>query len=336
MTKKPYLVDVPVKVHIWIRPDCQKKQFEIIKEARPSILFLVSDGGRNEAEWEAIRQNRELYDNEIDWECQVYRLYEDENQGLYRMGRKSAPLVWDNVDRCIFLEDDILPSVSYFRYCAELLEKYKDDERISVICGMNHLGNYENPSADYFFARQGSIWGIATWKRTYEKYHDFKWKDDKYILDLLKQRTKKNKCFWKRIQGYASSEIYEGHVAASEFYIEFSMYGHNQLQIIPKVNLINNVGCTSDAAHASEFELLPKGIQKIFNMETYELAFPLKHPDYVIPDVEYERKRNRIMAYNLPLIAYWRKIESLLKYVTKGRWSILVKKIASKIKRLEK
>lgn len=55
---KPYLVDVPVKVNIWTRPECQRKQFEVIKQARPSILFVTSDGGRNEREWQLIYQNR--------------------------------------------------------------------------------------------------------------------------------------------------------------------------------------------------------------------------------------------------------------------------------------
>lgn len=72
---KEFLIDVPVQINIWIRPECQKKQFEVIKKVRPSILFLVSDGGRNEAEWNAIKINRKLYDENIDWNCKVYKLY---------------------------------------------------------------------------------------------------------------------------------------------------------------------------------------------------------------------------------------------------------------------
>ena len=64
---KPYLVDVPVRVNVWIREECQRKQFEVLKQARPSIMFLISDGGRNEKEWEAIKNNRAIFDNEIDW-----------------------------------------------------------------------------------------------------------------------------------------------------------------------------------------------------------------------------------------------------------------------------
>lgn len=314
---KPCLVDVPVRVNIWIRPECQKKQFEILKQARPSILFIQSDGGRNEKEWEAIRANRKLIDEGIDWECTVYRLYEDKNNGLYTMSRKVQQLVWSKVDRCIFLEDDILPSVSFFRYCAELLEKYKDDERIECICGMNHLGISENVKADYFFSRQGSIWGIAYWKRCYERRGIFEYGKDPYVMNLLKQRTRHNPISWKRMCAYAKSEYYEGHVAGGEFWIEFSMYAHNSLQIIPKKNMISNIGCTENAAHSSELKKLPRGIRRVFNMKTYELEFPIKHADYVIPDVSYEKRRNKIMGYNSPVVSMCRRIESIFLHSPK-------------------
>ncbi len=323
---KDYLVDVPVRINIWIRPECQRKQFEIIKKARPSILFLISDGGRNEKEWSAIYQNRKIYDEEIDWNCTVYKVYEDKNNGLYTMGVKTRELVWSKVDRCIFLEDDILPSVSFFQYCAELLEKYKDDERISTICGMNHLGTYDAPKSDYFFSRQGSIWGTATWKRVHDMRDGIKYADDPYVLDLLRQRTRHNDTFWKKIMGYTKDERYDGHIPGGEFYVEFAMYGHNQLQIIPKKNMICNIGCTEDAAHSLSLNRLPKGIRRVFNMETYELDFPLKHAKYVIPDIEYEKKRNRIMAYNHPVISYIRRWQGTWARITNDGIGVWLKR----------
>lgn len=311
--KKTFLVDVPVRVNIWIRPECQKRQFEVIKEARPSVLFLVSDGGRNEKEWEAIRKNRELIDGGIDWDCTVYRIYEDKNNGLYAMAKKGSELIWNTVDRCIFLEDDYVPSVSFFAFCAELLEKYKDDERIEGICGMNHCEKWERATSDYFFADEGSIWGMAYWKRCYERRdREFKYGSDDYVLELLKKRTKKEKAFWEAILGYAKDKNYGGHVAGGEFFHRFEIVAQNRLYIIPKYNMINNIGCTSNGEHATEYKLLPRGIRRIFNMKTYEYEFPLNHMNYVIDDVEYTRKRNRIMAVGYPMVSLWRRIEGVL------------------------
>lgn len=327
---KPWLVDVPVRVNVWIRPDCQKRQFEVIKEARPSILFLISDGGRNELEWEAIRANRRLIEDGIDWDCTVYKLYEEKNNGLYTMSRKCRELVWSKVDRCIFLEDDILPSVSFFQYCAELLERYKDDLRVNTICGMNHLGVYEDVNSDYFFSRQGSIWGTATWKRVHDCYGDFEYGKDPYVMKTLMQRARRNPIARKRMNAYATQEYYEGHVAGGEFFIEFAMYAHNQLQIIPKVNMISNIGCTADSAHADELSQMPRGFRKVFNMEVHEMNFPMKHARYVMPDVAYEKKRNRIMAYNTPVVSLYRKFERLFLKLRKGDIKYIINKIRKK------
>ena len=135
-----YLVDVPVRINIWIRPECQRKQFEVLKQARPSILFLISDGGRNEKEWEAIRANRKIFEQEIDWECTVYKLYEDHNNGLYTMSRKGSELIWNTVDRCIFLEDDQLPAVCRNMRqvariaCCTALRITKCSHSVSAVC----------------------------------------------------------------------------------------------------------------------------------------------------------------------------------------------------------
>lgn len=329
---KSYLVDVPVKVNIWIRPECQRKQFEIIKQARPSILFVTSDGGRNEEEWELIRANRKIFDEEIDWDCKVYKLYMDHNLGLYKMGKERTKLIWNTVDRCIFLEDDILPSVSFFRYCAELLEKYKDDQRIELIAGMNHMGKSENVNSDYFFSRQSSIWGIATWKRVYEERGKYDYASDPYIMNLLRQRTKHNPIAWKRLNAYSKTEKYEGHVAGAEFWYEFDMYAQNRLQIVPKINMISNIGCTENALHSDEISNLPKGLRRVFNMKTYEMEFPINHPKYVIPDIEYEKKRNRIMGYNTPIVFFYRKIERLIRKIISGDFGYIKEKIEQKIK----
>ncbi len=309
-TDKPFLVDVPVKINIWIREDCQRKQFEIIRKARPSILFVTSDGGRNEKEWEAIRSNRKMYEEEIDWDCTVYYQYAEENFGLYAMGKKRLELIWSAVDRCIFLEDDIIPSVSFFAYCAELLEKYKDDTRIETICGMNHLGVCEDVTSDYFFSRQGSVWGTATWKRVHDARGDFSYGSDPYVMKLLKQNTKHNPAFMKKIEAYAKSELYEGHVAGGEFWSEFSMYAHNRVKIIPKYNMINNIGFGDDSEHAKGFKYLNSDTKKLFNMKTYEYEMPLKHPKYVIADVEYEKKRNAMLGYNNKRADFKHRMES--------------------------
>lgn len=318
MTKRPFLVDVPVRINVWIRPECQRKQFEVLKQACPSVLFLISDGGRNEKEWEAIRANRAIFENEIDWDCKVYKIYEEKNNGLYTMSRKGANLIWSIVDRCIFLEDDSIPSVSYFKYCEELLEKYKDDMRILCICSMNLAGVWENANSDYFFAERAPICGQAMWKRSYmQRDFELNYGKDTYTMNLLRRKLKKDKAFLNTVEGYAENPRWGGHVPGGEFFGRLAVYTQNQLYIVPKYNMMCNIGCTEDSEHASEYRLLPHGIRRIFNMKTYEYELPLKHPSHVMADEEYMKIEDKILCRNNPIGKFFRRVEVLcltLKY----------------------
>lgn len=334
---KPFLVDIPVRINVWIRPECQRKQFEVLKKARPSTMFLISDGGRTPKEWEAIRKNREIFDTEIDWECTVYKIYEEKNNGLYTMSRKGADLIWSTVDRCIFLEDDSIPSVCYFKYCAELLEKYKDDTRILCICSMNHAVVWDKTNSDYFFSERGPICGQAMWKRSYQQRDfDLEYSKDPYTMALLKKNLAKDPSFLRIVEGYGESPLFGGHMPGGEFFGRLAVHTQNQLYIIPKYNMMSNIGCTEDAEHATEYKLLPHGIRRIFNMKTHEYEFPLKHPKYVIADMDYKEFEEKILCINRPIRKFFRKVEILFLFLRYRGISGVINKITRKIKKKKK
>ena len=316
---KPFLVDVPVKINIWIRPECQRKQFEVIKKVRPSILFVTSDGGRNPAEWKKIKANRKIYDEEIDWDCTVYKLYMDHNCGMYEMGERRAELIWNKVDRCIFLEDDDIPSESFFRFCAELLDKYKDDYRIYSISGLNYFGEYDRTDNDYFFSGEACIWGIAYWKRSYIQRLTPIPEDNSYELECIKDvASHEKKGYEKIVQGYSTNRYYKGHIASDEFYKNYTRFSEHQLSIIPKYNLISNVGYGEDGAHTDKFSQLPKSVQRIYQLPTYELSFPLKHPRHIVADLKYDRYVNKVLCWNHPVLLFCRRIEHAFRCLVHG------------------
>lgn len=327
--KRPFLVDVPVRVNIWIRPQCQRAQFEVLKKASPSILILQSDGGRNEKEWDAIHQNRRLFDEEVDWNCHIYKLYEEKNLGLYTMGGKVHDFIWSHFDRCILLEDDQIPAISFFRYCAELLEKYKDDYRISRICGTNSVGSWEEASSDYFFSKDGSTWGIATWKRVMEQRDkSYGYSKDPYIMKLFKKNEPP--FIYKMIKGYGQNNYYGGHVAGTEFWSFFNAAAYNQLQIIPRKNLISNIGYGEGSAHANG-AVFKGSIPKCMFLPLYELNFPLKHPQYIIADDDYAKKIQRDLGQGHPFISFFRRVRYFIQLLLHGKFLYISKKVKEKM-----
>ena len=329
----PSLVDVPVRTNIWIRPKCQREQFEVIKKAKPSVLIIKSDGGRNEAEWEAIRENRKLYDTEIDWQCKVYKFYYDVNQGLYASVREVSEFLWKNFDRCIFMEDDDIPSVCFFQFCAAMLEKYKDDKRIAGISGNNPLGFYEEPKADYFFSRTPSIHGMALWKRTFEQRQNIKlnYIDDYYKSRILLMCKEDKLGYYKHMKRVLDTGVDGNHVAAREFFNSFDRYSQSQLYITPTHNLIKNIGYGEDAEHSGNLNEMPGVVRKyIFQSNLYEYNFPLNNPEFVVRDLVYEKKIMYILGDTVPVIDFFRNIEKLFLSIIHGNW----KRIGNKIFRM--
>lgn len=332
MSNNDYLVDVPVRVAIWTRPECQQKQFEIIKKAKPSILFLQSDGGRNEEEWNAIIKNRKMYDEGVDWNCQVFKIYENENLGMYAMSKKVQEYIWERVDRCIFLEDDYIPSVSFFAFCAELLERYKDDLRISMISGNNVFEIHESAKQyDYFFTEEGwSIWGTATWRnRAQNRQYPLKYSNNDYVKNCLKDNMP---AFWyDKVDRYCRGILADGHYPGTEFHYAVNNYLHHQLSIVPTKNMICNIG--KDGEHAKSNKMRKGKDDVFFNIPAYEVTFPIKHPDYVINDRAFGVAYSKLLGHSRTILGlYLVKIRHGLDLLFKGKLiSTLLRKRNNKI-----
>lgn len=326
---KPYLVDVPVAIQAFVRPEQLAKQWEVIKQARPSILFIRSDGPRETVPTDAelIAKSRAVVE-EVDWDCQVYRMYEEKNIGMYGMSDKYTPIIWSKVDRCIFLEDDQVPSVSYFRFCAELLEKYKDDLRIDRITGVNLCEKWEDTPDDYFFARVPASSGVATWRRSVEgRGESLSYAQNPYVMEHIRKDIP-----WylrKQFISFAQTGTYANHKPGGEFYTRHAEYLQNKLVIVPKYNLIANNGIGAGATHTGTKSTMPKHLQKQYGMKTYEFEFPLKHPAFIFPDQRFEKEREKQLGVASRWQNFWRSVERTLRLIFTGN----LKKVFTGIKK---
>ena len=123
-------------------------------------MFLASDGPRTNVpdEKETVNEVRNYLLSEIDWSCKLKTLFRDENLGCGKAVSSAITWFFENVEMGIILEDDCLPSDSFFMYCRELLLKYKDNGRVMHIAGNNPLGisSSFNDKDSYYFSKIGS------------------------------------------------------------------------------------------------------------------------------------------------------------------------------------
>ncbi len=320
--KHPAEVDVAVLVLFFNRPDMLRNLFRQIRQARPSRLLLYQDGPRNEVDLPKMEACRAVVsDEEIDWECEVHRNYREENSGCDPSSFYSIKWAFSLYDKCIKFEDDDVPSLSFFPFCKELLDRYEHDSRISIISGMNCDEVTPNLPYDYFFATTFSINGWATWRRVVDLWDEhYTFLDDDYNLHQLDSLIRERKyqqdfirfCSYHRSIGKA---YYETIFHASIFF-------NSGLSIVPRVNMISNAGATDEGTHYSgSNDTLPRAVRRLFTMGHHELQFPLRHPRYVMEDVEYKKRVFRTMGWGHPWIKIGRSLEELWLNLRHGNFS---------------
>ncbi len=315
----PSDLDVAVLFLFFTREAQTVRTFEQIRKARPARLYLYQDGPREGRldDIDNIIRCREAVEEMIDWECDVHKFYQNNNLGCDPSEYVSQKWMFSTEDKGIVIEDDDVMSVSFFRFCKELLDKYENDTRINMICGMNHLGIYEECPYDYFFSQGGgAIWGWASWSRVINQWDPtYSILDSKYDVRVLEANIGKEK-----IASFINTCL--RHKDSGREHYE-SIFGYNRFfnstfNIIPKKNMTCNIGIATESTHAvSDITLLPRKVRKQLYMQTYELDFPLVHPVCMLDEKIY-RKRLDVL-----LRGTWfertfktRRIESILyKYI---------------------
>ena len=278
--------ETPVALVFFARPDVLKLSFEAIRQAKPKNLFLIQDGSREHREDDILKINecRRIV-SAVDWDCQVYKNYSDTNLGCGIRVFSGVSWAFEYVDRLAIIEDDCVASISFFQFCDEILEKYKDDERIDMISGMNNLEVYDKTPYDYIFSKKGSIAGWATWKRAWEQIDfNMNYKDDKDAERLITNLY--GKSLYKRIREMDAKLARGERVTSWSLQRGMNMYLNSSLIIVPKYNLVSNIGITENSANSlSSMRYVPKAMRKLYNMKVYDLTYPIKHPKYIIEDV---------------------------------------------------
>lgn len=250
------VLKTPVLFIIFNRPDTTRQVFNRIKQAKPQQLFIAADGPRPHVpgELEKCRQTRDII-KEIDWECEVKNLFREENLGCKKAVSSAIDWFFANVEEGMILEDDCVPDISFFYYCQELLERYRDSDQIMHIGGSNFQFGKKWGKGSYYFSRFINIWGWATWRRAWHHY-DVEMKK----FPEFKQQNKMDKiCGDARAGDYllrTFERTYKGEIDTWDYQWLFSVWMQDGYGIIPNVNLISNIGFRHDGTHTKKEGLL--------------------------------------------------------------------------------
>ena len=327
----PAKTDVAVLLLFFTRSDTFRQVFAEVKRARPSRLFLFQDGPRDERDMAGIEACRQIVgDDRIDWQCEVHRNYQEHNLGCMVAGYTSHRWAFSMADKCIVLEDDVVPAQTFFPFCKEMLDRYEHDERIVMISGFNVDEVTPDVPCDYFFTSAFSIWGWASWRRVVSQWDEhYSFLDDEYATRQLNALI--------RQRGYRKSflRMCRDHRASGQPQFESifwaAMLLNSGMAVMPSRNMISNIGATADSAHYSELKTMPRRLRQLFTMERHELHFPLRHPRYVIEEAGYWKRMYKANGWGYPLTKTARSLEELWLNLRQGNLAFIAKSAKRRI-----
>ena len=277
----------PVSYLFYNRPQCIEITFPIIQRLRPKKLYLLADGPKDSNDDKLCQKSRKLIDQFLDMDCQVTKIYSEKNLGLAHRTVSAIDAIFRNEDRIIFLEDDNLVDSSFFSFCQTLLGKYLHEERIFHIGGCNFFEKAvpHGTKEDYLFSAKPAAWGFATWKRAW-KHMDLRmenWASEDKVSFLRK---------WCVSPRHAKGirEVFDQHCMnqdpwAWSYAWTYTCWSNDALSIVPKVNLVSNIGFGPDATNTTMSANNWTGIP-----ESRGSLEEIRHPDSISRNLAYDKK----------------------------------------------
>lgn len=272
----------PVLFMVFNRPEKTKQVWDQIRKAKPKKLYISADGARSNLPDDKIKceQVREMV-SKVDWDCDVKYLFHENNLGCSFAGKTAFDWVFSQEEEMIELEDDTVPSQSFFWFVQEALEKYKHAENVGYITGQNFMG-INSGSASYFFSHYGGSSGWATWKRVYQQW-DYKLSEFKkyaYEKEFISNFDSKfeYKYWLRRFEHYfnCGGNTYD-------LQSVFLVFKNDLINIIPNKNFITNIGFDFEGSNYNG------GDEKFANKPRFELN-DLIHPRIVERDKAIDKK----------------------------------------------
>jgi hypothetical protein len=274
---------------VFNRPEETAAVFESIRAARPRKLFLIADAPRLHVPGEdQLCQAARAVINAIDWPCEVFRNYADRNLGCADRVISGLNWAFEKVDELIILEDDCLPAGTFFPFCQEVLAKYRDDDRIAMVSGTNSVDAPELNDS-YYFSQAFYIWGWATWKSKWAKYdrNITSWPQARRegILEVTLDEPRAV-AYWTSI----FDRMYHGVGPNTwDYQWHYTCLVNNWLSVVPKTNLISNIGFGPTATHTTDRYAFAA------NRAIADLELPLTHPHFVLPRRDRDRRTQQVM-----------------------------------------
>jgi hypothetical protein len=289
------MIKTPVCFFIFKRSNSLPLIAEKMKKAGVEKLYVLGDGPRNDTEVSAVDDARSLAKKLFSWSgLEVIFEFNQTNRGVYNQIVGGAKKILAKEGQAIFLEDDNDPDVTFFRFCENMLSLYEDDKRVLWVCGSNYFNDIQPDDGDYFFSQQLLPCGWASWGEKFLKYYDgdLSFLGVPHAKSKLRKKYKYDRCVFEQQWSCFKNEIFYmknyGHYFSWDYQMALSIKENDLFGIVPKTNLITNIGIDQFATHGGS----KKGVMtnRFCGIPSIPLSFPLISPSEIKISPKFEKR----------------------------------------------
>lgn len=269
-----YKVKSPILFLIFNRPLETFQVFNEIRKAKPSVLYIAADGPRKQNQNDLLNSEsvKKIVKN-IDWPCLVRTRFNNENLGCKMAVSSAISWFFENEEEGIILEDDCLPHVDFFRFCDEMLNRYRNETRVAHITGSNLQDGIKRGVSSYYFSNFTYVWGWASWRRVWKNYDvNLSFLEPANSFSILNNLTRKLK--YKLYFKHILKAVRNGQIDTWDYQYTFLNIFNRSLTIVPNLNLISNIGFNANATHTTSET-------KDSKVPLDKITFPLIHPENI-------------------------------------------------------
>ncbi len=264
----------PVLFLTFNRPEQTAKVFETIRKAEPPRLYFASDGPRKDRpdERSLVEACRQHVADNIDWPCELHTLFRESNLGLGAAVSEAIDWFFENEEEGIILEDDCLPDPTFFGYCGELLQQFRDNERVMHIAGCCHIDG-SSIEGSYYLSRHPHIWGWATWRSAWAKFSRERPGDLEAEFEPIAalMGSPEERAHWR----FILTQTFAGKIEIWSYFWIYSIWRQGGLSVYPSRNMIRNIGFGPEAVHTRAWKDY-KGLRRLVHEPMPQVIHPYR------------------------------------------------------------
>lgn len=281
----------PIVLFVYNRPIHTESTLTALSKnlwADQSDLFVFCDGVKKDSTIEEIQKNKDVKKiiTSRKWCKNVYLIERDSNLGLSKNITYGISEILKKYDKCIVLEDDIVPEIGFLEYMNNGLNLYSNDLNVGCIHAWNYEISFPFTLNNTFFLKGGDCWGWGTWSNRWVLFNgDAKVLLNKIISNNLEYSFNRNnthpyiELLQKQIDGVVDSWAICWHA---------SLFINEKYCLQPARSIVKNIGFDGSGVHCSKEYLKQKPLKfikikkiKVKESTNFFLAYKIQYTNYI-------------------------------------------------------